>query len=106
MLIFFSKISVPYISFTATTYIERIGLPLHANTMLIIPDVHREMTCFILSVRYSSLTSSKHDCWVCDGCALKQPLHSRFMFEYINYGKIVFLGKPAMRSRCNGNKSE
>ena len=81
-------ISVPYIAFTATTSTEGMGLPLHANTMLIIPDVHCEMACFILSVRSSSLTSSRHECWVCEGWEVKQPLHSRFIFEVINIGKI------------------
>ena len=46
---------------------------------------------FILSVRSSSLTSSKHKCWVCDGWEVKQPLHSRFIFEYINNGKIAIM---------------
>ena len=69
----FSVISVPYIAFTSTTSTEGMGLPLHANTMLIIPDVHSEMACFILSLRSSSLTSSRHECWVCDGCEVKQP---------------------------------
>ena len=35
-------ISVPYVAFMATTYTEGMRLPLHANTMLIIPDVHCE----------------------------------------------------------------
>ena len=84
----FSMISVPYIVFTATTSTEGMGLPLHANTMLIIPDVHCELTCFILSVRSSSLTSLlPSECWVCDGWEVKQPLHSRFIFEDINDGK-------------------
>ena len=83
-------ISVPYIAFTATCT-EGMGLPLHANTVLIIPDVHCEMACFIISVRHSSLTSSRHDCWVCDGCEVKQTLHSRFIFEYINIGKIAIM---------------
>ena len=74
-------ISVPYMAKTST---EGIGLPLHVNTKLIIPDVHSEMSFFILSVRSSSLNSSKHECWVCDGCDMKQPLHSRFIFKYIN----------------------
>ena len=47
----FSMISVPYIAFTATTSTEGMGLPLHANTMLIISDVHSKMACFILYVR-------------------------------------------------------
>ena len=59
--------------------------------MLIIPDVHSQMTCFILSVQFSLLTSSGHECWVYDGCELKQPLHSRFIFEYINDGKITIM---------------
>ena len=59
----FSMISVPYIAFTASISTEEMGLPLHANTMLIIPDVHCEMACFILPVRSSSLTSSRHECW-------------------------------------------
>ena len=78
----FSMISVPYIAFTASTSTEEMGLPLHANTMLIIPDVHCEMACFILSVRSSSLTSSRHECWVCDGWEVKQPLHSRFISTF------------------------
>ena len=73
----FSMISVPYIAFTATTSTEGMGLPLHANPMLIIPDVHCEMACFIISVRSFSLTSSRHECWVCDGWEVKQSLHSR-----------------------------
>ena len=77
-------ISVPYIPFTATTSTEGMGLPLHANSMLIIPDVHSEMACFIMYVRSHSLTSSRHQCLVCDGCEVKQPLHSRFTFEDIN----------------------
>ena len=85
----FSMISVPYIAFTAST--EEMGLPLHANTMLIIPDVHCEMACFILSVPSSSLTSSRHECLVCDGWEVKQPLHSRFIFEDINDGKIAIM---------------
>ena len=68
-----------------------MGLPLHANTMLIIPDVHSEMTCFILYVRSSSLTSSRHECWGCDGCEVEQQLHSRFIFEYIYGGKIAIM---------------
>ena len=44
----FSMISVSYIAFTASTSTEGMGLPLHANTMLIIPDVHCEMACLIL----------------------------------------------------------
>ena len=87
----FSMISVPYIAFTASTSTEEMGLPLHANTMLILPDVHCEMACFILSVRSSSLTSSRHECWVCDGWEVKQPLHSRFIFEDINDGKIAIM---------------
>ena len=87
----FSMISVPYIYFTAVTSTEGMGLPLHANTMLIIPDVHSEMTCFIMYVRSSSLTSSRQECWVCDGYELKQLLHYRFTFEYINDGKIAIL---------------
>ena len=46
---------------------------------------------FILSVRSSSLTSSGHECWVCDGCEVKQPLHSRFIFEDINDGQIAIM---------------
>ena len=84
-------ISVPYVDFTPTTSTEGLCYPLHANTMLIIPDVHSEMACFILSVRSSSLTPSKHECCVCDGCEVKQSLHSRFIFEYINDGKIAFI---------------
>ena len=84
-------IYVPYIAFTASTSTEEMGLPLHANTMLIIPDVHCEMACFILYVRSSSLTSSRHECWVCDGWEVKQPLHSRFIFEDINDGKIAIM---------------
>ena len=87
----FSMNSVLYIDFTATTSTKGMGLPLHANTMLIIPDVHCEMTCFILSAPSSLLTSSRHECWVCDGCEVKQPLHSRFIFEDINNGKIVMM---------------
>ena len=87
----FSMIYVRYIAFTASTSTEEMGLPLHANTMLIIPDVHCEMACFILSVRSSSLTSSRHECWVCDGWEVKQPLPSRFIFEYINDGKIAIM---------------
>ena len=84
-------ISVPYIAFTATTSTEGMGLPLHANTMLIIPDEHCEMACFILSVRSSSLTSYRHECWVCDGWEVKQPLHSHFIFEDINNGTIAIM---------------
>ena len=58
----FSMISVTYIAFTASTSTEEMGLPLHANTMLIIPDVHCEMAYFILYIRFSSLTSSRHEC--------------------------------------------
>ena len=87
----FSMISVPYITFTATMSAEGMGLALHANTMLIIPEVHCEMACFIMSVRSSSLTSSKHECWFGDGCELKQLLHSRFIFKYITDGKISIL---------------
>ena len=68
-----------------------MGLPLHANTMLIRPDVHSEMACCILSVRSSSLPSSRHECWVCDGCEVKQRLHSRVIFEDINDGKISIM---------------
>ena len=39
----------------------------------------------------SSLTSSRHECWVCDGCEVKQPLYSRFIFEDINDGKIAIM---------------
>ena len=60
----FSMINVPYIPFTTTTSTEGMGLPLHTNTMLIIMDMHSEMTCIIMSVGSSSLTSSKHECWV------------------------------------------
>ena len=59
--------------------------------MLIIPDAHSEMACFMLSVRSSSLTSPRHECWVCDRCEVKQPLHSRFIFEDINDGKIAIM---------------
>ena len=38
-----------------------------------------------------SLTSSRHECWVCDGWEVKQPLHSRFIFEDINDGKIAIM---------------
>ena len=76
----FLMIPVPYIAFTATTCTEGMGLPLHANTMLIIPDVYSEMACFILSLRSSSLTSSRHEYWDCDGCEVKQSLHSCFIF--------------------------
>ena len=86
-----SIISVTYMAFMTTTSTEGIGIQLQANTMLIIPDVHSEMACFIMSVRSSSLTSSKHKCWVCDGCEVKQPLYSRFIFEYINEGKIAIM---------------
>ena len=48
-------ISVPYIAFTASTSTEGMGLPLHTNNMLVIPYVHCEMACFILSVRSFSL---------------------------------------------------
>ena len=68
-----------------------MGLPLHANTMLIIPEVYCEMACFILSARSSSLTTSRHECWVCDGWEVKQPFHSRFIFEDINDGKIAIM---------------
>ena len=64
---------------------------LHANTMLIIPDVHCEMACFILSVRSSSLTSSRHECWLCDEWEVKQPLDSRFIYDDINDGKIAIM---------------
>ena len=60
-------ISVPYIAFTASASTEGMGLPLHANTMLIIPDVHCKIACFILSVLSSSLTSSRDECWVVMG---------------------------------------
>ena len=65
----------------------------HATTMLIIPGVHCEMVCFVfgMSVRSSSLTSFRHECWVCDGWEVKQPLHSRFIFEDINDGKITII---------------
>ena len=89
----FSMIYVPYIAFTATTSTEGMGLPLHANTMLIIPNVLNEIACFIIYIyiQSSSLTSSKHKCCVCDGCEVKQPLHSRFIFEDINDGKIAIM---------------
>ena len=38
----FSMIYVTYIALMATTSTKEIGLPCHANTMLIIPDVHSE----------------------------------------------------------------
>ena len=63
----FSMISVSYIAFTASTSTEGMGLPLHENILFIIPDVHCEMACFILSVQSSLLISSRHECWVCDG---------------------------------------
>ena len=87
----FSMISVPYIYVMVTTSTEGMGIPLHANTMLIISDVHCEMACFMISVLSSSLTSSIHECWVCDGWQVKQPLHSRFIFEDINNGKIAIM---------------
>ena len=74
-------------SFHGFNIYRRNGSPVHANTMLIIPDVHCEMACFIISLRSSSLTSSRHECWV-DGWEVKPPLHSRFTFEDINDGKI------------------
>ena len=39
----------------------------------------------------SSLASSRHECWDCDGCKVKQLLHSCFIFEYINDGKIAII---------------
>ena len=84
-------ISVPYIAFTDATSTEGMGLPLHSHTMLIIPEVHSEMACFIMSVQSSSLTSSKPECWVCDGCEVKQPFHSRCIFEDINDDKIAIM---------------
>ena len=44
-ILIFSMISVPYIAFTATTSTDGMGLLLHANTMLIVPEVHSEMAC-------------------------------------------------------------
>ena len=84
-------IYVLYIAFTATTSTQGMGLPLHKNTMLIIPDVHCEMACFIIFARSSSQTSSTHECWVCDGWEVKQSLHSRFTFEDSNNGKITIM---------------
>ena len=59
--------------------------------MLIIPNVLSEMACFIMFVRSSLLTSSRHVCWVCDGCEVKEQLHARFIYEYINDGKIAIM---------------
>ena len=73
------------------TSTERMGFPLHANAMLIIPDVHSEIACFILYVRSSLLTSSKHECCVCYGCEVKHPSLPRFIFKYINDGKIAIM---------------
>ena len=73
------------------TSTEGMGLPLNANTMLIIPDVHCEMAYFILSVRSSLLTSPRHECLVCDVWQVKELLHSRFIFEDINDGKIAII---------------
>ena len=84
-------ISVPYIAFSTTTSTEGMGLPLHANIMLIIPDVHSEMACFIMYVWSYSLTSSRHEGWVCDGCEVKQLFHPLLIFEDINYGKITII---------------
>ena len=42
----------------------------YVYTMLIMPDVQSEMTCFILSVRSSSMTSSRHEGCVCDECEI------------------------------------
>ena len=42
-------------------------------------------------VFFSSLTSFRHEWCACDGCEVKQPLHSPFIFEYINDGKIAIM---------------
>ena len=84
-------ISVPYIAFMSTTSTEEMGIPLHVKNILILPDVQSEMTCCILSVRSSSLTSSIHECWICDWYDVKQPMHSRFIFEEINDGKMAIM---------------
>ena len=90
-------ISTTYIAFTETTSTEGMGLPLHEkNNMLIIPDVHSKMSCFIMSVRSSSLTSFRYVCWMCDGTEVKQPLHSRFMFEKINHGIRAIMTSPTL----------
>ena len=43
----FFYISVLYIVFTASTSTDEMGLPLHANPMLIIPDVYCEMAVLL-----------------------------------------------------------
>ena len=68
-----------------------MGPPLHANTMLIIQDVQSEIPCFIPSVPSSSLAFSRHECWVCDRCEVKQPMQPRFIFEEINDSKIAIM---------------
>ena len=39
----------------------------------------------------STLTSSRQEGWVYDGCEVKQPLHSHFIFQNINGGIIEIM---------------
>ena len=50
----------------------------------------------IASWRSYSLISFRHECWVCDGCEVKQPLQLSF---YFNEGKISIVTSPIFSNK-------